>query len=170
MNLSTRVLGSSIVKALTERSSSAVLVIGRDSFTRGDLAAIDCFNYIAAANLTRALAALEVSSTRDVFDRIPPTLLAVPHVGAVALAVLGAAFEKKSLGGEAPLEAWMIRHRGDVNIKAAVATFGTVKRRTAAEAHRERRERRARKHARRDAAHRLRVDRFTTRRTSEMTP
>jgi hypothetical protein len=150
MNLSTRVLGSSIVKSLTERSSNPVLTIGKDRFTRGDLAAIDCFNYIAAVNLTRALAALRVTSTRDVFERIPPSALALPRVGAVALAVLGAAFEKQRLGGDAPLEAWMTRHRGDV--KRGVVTFVAMKHRIEKEHERERRRRRRHSHARRSAA------------------
>jgi hypothetical protein len=152
MNLSTRVLGSSFVKAFTERTSSAVVVIGRDAFTRGDLAAIDCFNFIAAANLSRALGDLRVTSTRDVFERIPPSALALPHIGATALAVLGGCFEVKRLGGDAPLEAWMQRHRGDV--KRALVTFVSMKQRIAADAERARgRRRRSLAHARRSAAH-----------------
>src|SRR5262245_42852366 len=140
MDLSARVLGKNIAHALEERAHAAVLTIGRDTFGRGDLAAVECFNYIAAANLSRALAEFTVTSTKDVFDRIPPTALALPHVGAVALAVLGAAFEKKGLGGSTPLETWMVKHQrtNGMTPEQAIATFHTVKVRALAETKRER--------------------------------
>jgi hypothetical protein len=166
MNLSTRVLGSTVAHDLAERATAPVLTIGRDRFARGDLAAIACFNFNAAANLSRALASFKVASTRDVFERIAPSALALPHVGAVALAVLGAAFERKGLGGAAPLEAWMIRHSpADVLPADALATFSTVKHRAADEARAERHGgRRARPHAHRNKAHRIRVARSSSRR------
>lgn len=166
MDLSTRVLGKSIAHALEERAHAAVLTIGKDRFARGDLASVECFNFIAAANLSRALESFSVRSTKDVFDRVPPSALALPHIGAVALAVLGAAFEKHGLGGGAPLESWMVKHQqtNGMTPEAAIATFHTVKVRASAEAQRERRDVRARKHARRNQAHRTRVDRFSRRR------
>src|SRR5262245_43940174 len=165
MDLSTKVLGTSTAKTLGDRVRAHVLVIGRDHFARGDLATVECFNFIAAQNLTRALARLDVASTRDVFNRIPPSALAVPQVGAVALAVLGAAFEAKQLGGDAPLETWMVKHQrvNGMTVAQAIATFDTVKHRASIAAQRERRSDRARKHARRDTAHRLRVDRYSRR-------
>jgi len=131
MILSTRVLGAPAVAQLTERASAAVLVIGRDTFTRGDLAAVRCFNYQAAQTLSRVLATFKVKDTADVFHRIPPSALAVPHIGAVALAVLGAAFEARGLGAGAPLERWVTLHDRD----HPIVTFSTLKHRASTDAH-----------------------------------
>jgi hypothetical protein len=130
LDFSTRVLGTHIATQLHTAQRYAVLTIGRDVFTRRDLAAVACFNYVAALNLSRALKDLDVKSTKDVFDRISPIDLAVPHVGAVALAVLGAAFEAKGLGNGTPLESWVQRHRHPDTRKEIVA-FGTIKHRVA---------------------------------------
>jgi len=163
MRLEIDVLGASAVKTLTERTKNAVLTIGRDHLTRSDLATVECFNYVAAGNLSRALSDLGVKSTQDLFTTVPPAALAVPGLGAIALAVLGAAFEKYGLGGDAPLHAWMIKHRGDTDIKRAVITFTSLKQRESAELSREKKERRDRKRARRNTAHRLRTTRFADR-------
>lgn len=165
MQLSARVLGVSTVQQLTARAADAVLTIGADRFRRRDLSAAGCFNFIAARHLTAAIAAIgDVRSTRDLFQRIPPEALVVPGVGAISLAVLGAAFECKGVGGIAPLEAWMTRHRA-VGARAFV-TFDTLKaqekKREAGEG-RAAKQRRERTHARRNTAQSLRVARFTTR-------
>jgi hypothetical protein len=161
MDLSPRILGAGIAKALGERAAAPVLRLGSDSFDRRDLAAVACFNFIAAANLSRALATVRppVKNTRDVFERVPPSALAVPGVGAIALAVLGAAFEQKHLGGDHPLEAWITTHRA-AGPRREFVTFDTLKHRTA---DREPADRKARRHARRNEAHGLRVARFTKR-------
>ena len=125
MKLSARILGSTAVAALTERTAAAVLTIGRDTFTRGQLARVECFNYVAASNLTTAIASLKVKDTADLFDRIPPAALAVPHVGVIALAVLGAAFEARGIGGANPLESWATRHTTDE--RPEIVTFSTLK-------------------------------------------
>lgn len=163
MDLSSRILGTTIARELGERASAAVLIIGRDTFTRGQLSSVACFNFMAAQRLTAAVEALDVATTRDLYDRIPPATLAGPGVGAISLAVLGAAFEAKGIGGDAPLESWFRKHRPSPN-GDPLATFTTVKHRAAAEASDDRRDRAARTHARRDAAHRARVDRFSRRR------
>lgn len=168
MYLSTRVLGSNIVEQLAKRVGAPVLVIGSDRFLRKHLATVDCFNFIAAMRLSAACEALHVKSTRDLFERVPPSALVLPGVGAVALAVLGAAFEAKGIGGDVPLEAWAAKHRAEG--ARDFVTFATMK---IAEAKREEGEKRARKqraarrHGRRDAAQRLRVGRFTERRSRE---
>lgn len=129
MNLSTRILGTSAVKTLQDRSTGIVLTIGRDTFTRADLAHVECFSFLAAANLSRVLADFSVTSTRDVFDTIPPAALAVPHVGAISLAVLGACFELKRIspGTTPPLEAWILKHRAKDAIGPELVTFHTLK-------------------------------------------
>lgn len=172
MQLSARILGAEVVRGLAARASVPVLIIGADRFRRSQLAAVGCFNFIAAAHLSEACAALGVKHTRHLFESVPPSALVLPGIGAIALAVLGAAFEVQKLGGDQPLEAWAARHRAK-DAKRAFVTFSTMK---TQEAKREAGERRAkkaraaRKAARRDTAHRLRVDRFTTRQLGASTP
>jgi hypothetical protein len=125
MNLSSRVLGKAVVDAITEKTRAPLLKIGADVFHRHDFAQIDCFNFIAAANLSRVLKEVRVKNLKDLFERVPPTSLLLPRLGAVSLAVLGAAFELKNVGGESPLEAWMTFHReGEGN---GIVTFGSMK-------------------------------------------
>jgi hypothetical protein len=95
-----------------------------------------------------------------VFDNVPPTELALPRLGAVSLAVLGAAFEVKGVGGESPLESWVKRH---LPKGVEMVTFASLKHRDEVERAEEQKRAKARKHARRDTAHRLRVERFTQR-------
>lgn len=165
MILSDRILGTSTTRQLRDRATVPVLIIGRDRFARSDLASVQCFNYIAAANLSRALRDLEVTSTQQLFDSVPPSVLAVPRIGAIALAVLGAAFEAKGIGGSAPLEQWVMRHAAKGEVEAAMVTFDTLKKREAADVLKEQAEKRARQRKRRDAAHTIRVERHA-RRTS----
>jgi len=128
MYLSTKVLGNTTVAALTARAHDAVLTIGKDRFTRADLAGVECFNYIAAANLSAQLKVFRVASTKDVFDKVAPTELALPRLGPVALAVLGAAFERKGLP---TLEAWVVKHRDAADKGKEIVTFATMKAHTA---------------------------------------
>lgn len=123
MNLSARVLGQTAVTHLTKTSAEHVLSIGSDKLTRGQLAEVGCYNFVAARNLSVALQELGVKSLRDVFDNIPPHDLALPRVGVVSLAVLGAAFEAKHIGGELPLETYVRKH------EPKVVTFDSVKER-----------------------------------------
>lgn len=161
MDFSNRVLGSYLAKRMQDRAASVLLTIGRDEFQRGDLARVECYNFTAAANLSAILnRELQVKDTADVFNNIHPQALALPRLGAVAIAVLGAAFEAKRLGGERPLENWVRNHTEHHKLEE-IRTFGAVKRRReiAAEA----KATKGRKHARRDQAHRLRVARYTER-------
>jgi hypothetical protein len=143
MILSDRMLGISVTRQIRERNDSALLTIGNDRFTRVDLAGVTCFNYIAAANLSAAIATFKVANTRDLFNRIAPAALALPRVGAIALAVLGAAFEAKGIGianGASPLETWARRHTANKKEpETAIVTFHTIKTREAAAAKQERR-------------------------------
>ena len=165
MDLSDRVLGSYITKRLRERGDAVLLRIGRDTFTRGDLSHVECFNFQAAITLSAVLnRALEVKDVRDVFENVAPAALALPRIGSIAIAVLGAVFEIKKLGGNAPLESWVKRH---AEKGAAVHTFASLKTRDAAEHAAERKDRKRRKASRRDRAHRLRVDRFSARQESK---
>lgn len=125
MDLSAAVLGRHAVAYLIERQRSAVLVIGRDVFDRAALAHVDCFNFTAAATLSRALTKeIRAKDTRDVFDNVDPLRLALPRLGPVALAVLGAAFQAKKIGGATPLLAWFEKHRGE---RQRVITFSSIK-------------------------------------------
>jgi hypothetical protein len=125
MDYSDRVLGSYVAKRLHERGDAVLLQIGRDTFTRGALAHVECFNFQAAATLSAVLnRELQVKDVRDVFEHTPPAALALPRIGSIAIAVLGAVFEIKGLGGNAPLESWVKRHAGK---GAPVHTFGSIK-------------------------------------------
>jgi hypothetical protein len=111
MNLSTTLLGSTAVRSLQQTATRPVLQIGSDRLTRADLAGVECYNYVAAGHLTHVLhEQLQVKNLRDVYDNVPPTALALPTIGVVSLAVLGAAFEAKGLGGDDPLENWARKH------------------------------------------------------------
>jgi hypothetical protein len=126
VDLSAAILGRSVVSYLVDRQSAAVLRIGRDSFDRAALAGVACFNFTAAANLSKILnSELRVADTREVYEKIPPARLALPRLGAVSLAVLGAAFEARGIGGATPLENWYRKHEG------GTVTFQTLKHRDA---------------------------------------
>lgn len=165
MHVSPLVLGKYTASQLQTRATAILLTIGRDTFTRVDLARVACFNFTAAANLSAILnRELRVRDTRDVYDNVSPAQLTLPRLGAISLAVLGAAFEAKQIGGEAPLESWVRQH---LLPNAKLVTFDVMKARSEADRIAERdeqRRRKAHKHARRDKAHRLRVDRFSKRR------
>ena len=156
MDFSNRVLGSYVARRLQDRSTAAVLVIGRDQFHRGDLARVKCFNFTAAATLSTILnAEFRVKDTAEVYHRIAPSALALPRLGAVAIAVLGAAFEAKGLGGDRPLESWVRAHtKRDTEIQTFAALKGQIERETTTST----------KRGRRNRAHRANVRTFTARR------
>lgn len=132
MDYAPAVLGEYQSHKLQERTRGIVLQIGSDVFTRADLAKVECFSYVAAANLSAALTKeLRAKSTRDVFERIAPQDVALPRVGVVAFAVLGAAFEAKGLGGDRPLERWVEAHSEKV---VTVDTFKAREQRAAVKA------------------------------------
>lgn len=161
MYWSSKVLGTGLATELQTRSTQPILTIGSDGFTRVQLAKIRCFSFLAAANLSKKLAALDVKHTRDLYERIPPASLAMEGLGAVSLAVLGAAFEVKGVGGSRPIESWMEKHQ-DGNL----VTFNTVKGIVKKEAAEERGEKKAiekRTAARKQAAHEIRVERHVKR-------
>ena len=143
MELSERVLGHSAVLTLTERNTSPVLVIGKDKFTRADLASVACFNFLAAQRLSSLFHEIGVADTRDVFERLSPSALALPTIGAISLAVLGAAFEARRLGGGHPLESWVIKHAA--NPDKPFRTFDTIKNQQRKRENDERRRRRSRR-------------------------
>lgn len=161
MYWSAKVLGKGLAEELQARGTTPILQIGSDGFTRGQLAKIQCFSFIAAANLSRKLKELQVKNTKDLFDRVPPSSLALEGLGAVSLAVLGAAFEVKGIGGARPIENWMVRHRD-----GELVTFTTVKnivKRDAAEERKEGEAVKRRTATRNQQAHELRVERHVKR-------
>ena len=162
MHLPDHILGKGAVEAIQERIKAPVLTIGSDKFTRAHLASINCFNFLAAATLSNIVTnELKVKDTRDLFNNVKPTSLALPGLGVISLATLGAAFEQK-LGKT--LSDYVDHHRAD---NEKVTTFSTIKH-NSADAKAERRmkkDTRARKRGRSAKAHSLRVDRFVKRHT-----
>jgi hypothetical protein len=160
MDLFAPILGEYAIRKIRERATAAVLTIGRDRFTRADLSRVECFNFTAAHLLTTKIRSFDVASTADVFRSLSPRDLAIPGLGAVSLATLGAAFESKGVG---TLSAWVAKHRAP-DTKHDV-TFGTLKSNSLDEqaAREERRAAKSRKATRRDKAHRIRVDRYERR-------
>jgi len=148
VNLSTTILGTAAVKQLQATGSAWILEVGSDRFTRAELAGVGCFNFSAARNLTAILKGVPVKNLADLYARLPPTALALPHLGAISLAVLGAAFEAKRIGGDTPLETWVRKHAGPgrANAAEAMVSFQTLKHRElAAELKTRRRRRRERR-------------------------
>ena len=134
MHLAASILGRTAVHDLQLRNSTPVLVIGRDQFTRADLARVQCYNFTAAVALTRVLAhdiRTRVTSVSQLFNDVPPEALVVKRVGVITLAVLGAAFELAKVGGSAPLQNWVRRHR-QPDAPDTFVTFDTMKRHEAA--------------------------------------
>jgi hypothetical protein len=166
MDYSTSILGSNVVQELKKRTTQGLLVIGSDSFSRRDLSAVSCYSFTAAANLSHLLATVrisdgnrKISDTRDLYNHVPPEALLIPRLGSFSLAVLGAAFEKKGLGGDTPLLSWIKKHHDK---DAPVVTFSTMKKKEAEHdgAAAERKAKKDRKHARRNEAHKKRVQRY----------
>lgn len=156
MYLSNAILGKSVVDQLVKRQSAHVLVIGSDGFTRVELSRIGCFNFQAAAILTHVITnELKAKNTRDLFFNFPPQHLALPGLGAICLATIGAAFEVKKLG---TLADYMAKH---MEKGTTMVTFSTLKHNVLDQqaAKNEKREKKARKARRNAAAHEIRVER-----------
>src|SRR5262245_43307977 len=166
MHLSSRILGKHIADQIASKARAPLLEVGTDKFYRRDLSNVACFNLVAASNLSKLIAGLQVRNLRDLFDRVPPSALVIPHLGAVSLAVLGAAFEVKGIGGDTPLETWFAKHS-----QRADRDYGSFHSLKHAEAVREqgethaKRARARRTAVRRDQAQRIRGDRYLTRQT-----
>jgi len=160
MYLATSVLGTYQVNKLLARRSHPLLRIGRDIFLRKDLARVECYNFTAAANLDYLLNKhLKVKDTRDLYERINPHELALPRMGWISLATLGAAFEAKHIGGASPLESWLRKH------EVKIATWDTLKHREADEEARDKKRTTARRRAKQNAAHKSIVGEFLAGRT-----
>ena len=162
MDLSTSVLGAGVVGHLLQRQTAAVARFGRDHVTRADLAKYHCYNFQAAVTLSATInREFDIRDTKDLFEHVSPAALALPRIGSIAIAVLGAVFQMKHLGGPHPLEAWVRHHASAPDAK--VHTFTSMKIRDAKERAAERQEKRRRQRTRRAAAHSLRRDRFLAR-------
>jgi len=129
MDLSDRVLGATVSTQLAKRNAAVLLRIGRDRFYRADLAGVECYNFLAAATLSTLLKDWKIADTHDLFNRISPADLSrVPRLGPIAIAVCGAAFQAKKIGGSHPLLAWCQRH-AEGGRRKDVVTYGTLKHR-----------------------------------------
>jgi len=161
--LSQAILGKAIVDKLEARMSAPVLMIGQDIFTRPQLSKVACFNFTAAARLTHLLTnELKVRNTRELFQSIPPQHLALPGLGSICLATIGAAFEIKGLG---TLADYVARHTEKGH---SIVTFTTMKINVhdIAAAKKEKKELKARQRSRQAKAHEIRVERHVTRTTN----
>lgn len=159
MDFSAPVLGTATVDKLKAKISTPILVIGKDVFSRSVFAHVDCFHFQAAHTLSRVLKQEypKLSSITDVYEQLTPEHLALPRIGVTALAVLGAAFQAKGLGGNKPLENWVRLH---LEKEATLVTFTSIKHRDEKERAEERKRLKLRKSARRDRAQQIRVDRL----------
>jgi hypothetical protein len=160
MQLPDHILGKNAVTTLQERVKASVLTIGADRFTRSHLATVACFNFNAATTLTNILTnELKVKDTKDLFLNFPPIALALPGLGVISLATLGAAFESK-LGKT--LTEYIDHHRAE---NEKVVTFGSIKAHNAdSKAEKTaKKEEKKRMRTRRAIAHEHRVDRFVKR-------
>jgi hypothetical protein len=90
---------------------------------------------------------------------VSPTALAVPGLGAISLAVLGAVFQQKRLGGDAPLEAWARHHQRNGDRGRELVTFGTLKHRSR-DMKAERAEKKRARKRRRERTREVPVERF----------
>jgi hypothetical protein len=164
--LSNQILGKNIVTQLEARVTAPVLTIGNDTFTRPQLGKIGCFNFMAAARLSQLLTnELKVKNTRDLFLNVAPQHLALPGLGAISLATLGAAFEAKGLGN---LGHYIARHTEKGH---SVVTFHTMKINVLdlVAARNEKKALKAKQRSRNRKAHELRVERHVTRTNGETT-
>ena len=123
MSYSVASLGTTIVRSLQQRSETPLVIIGKDKYTRHDLAMHQSFNYVAAAHLSTVLKTLNIQSTRALYQQHSPNDLALPGIGAYAYAVLDAIFEFEGIGN---LDDWITR-----NLKkgASIVTVNTLKQR-----------------------------------------
>jgi hypothetical protein len=160
MNLAPTILGTTACTQLQRTADEAILAVGTDRLGRRELAGVGCYNFTAARNLGTVLKPLQLPSLKYLYEHVPPSSLALPHLGVISLAVLGAAFEARKIGGASPLESWVRSHAEGGNEKRAMVTFHTLKLREAAEQAREQKAARQRRHARRTKAHTLRLARF----------
>jgi hypothetical protein len=160
MQLPDSILGKGAVAQLQDRVKAPVLTIGSDRFTRAHLAAMSCFNFIAASHLSHILTnQLQVKDTKDLFQRISPLSLALPGLGVFSLATLGAAFEHK-LGKT--LTEYIDHHRAEED---KVVTFSTIKHQSmdSKADKRAKKDEKQRKRNRRAATHEHRVERHIKR-------
>lgn len=154
------ILGTTAVETLKKTAGDAVLQIGSDRLTRGDLARVGCYNFVAARILSDVLhRELRVKNLQEVYDKIPPSALALPRLGAISLAVLGAAFEARGIGGDNPLESYVEAHLTEGQRVTTFHTIKQAKHREQQEIAQERAAKKRRKAARQHLAHELRVDR-----------
>lgn len=123
MDTSGPLLGVTATKYITETQTTVILTCGSDRLTRADFAGVQCFNFMAVRNLNDALQGVGVKNLRELFERVSPIDFAIPHVGVIALAALGAAFEAAGVGGSTPLANWAKKHANGSPLR----TFDTIK-------------------------------------------
>lgn len=106
-------LGSTLFKRL----NSPVLIIGRDTWTRSELAQrLGLTNTHAATRLTKIAADLQVKSTADLYHRTTPYTFSDPdyRAGVTTLLVMFRAFEAKGL----TVSAWYVGKKGALPVFA----------------------------------------------------
>jgi hypothetical protein len=123
MLLSARIYGAPAVRLIATRGTAPVLVLGRDTFTRADLAAVECFAFTAARNVSTILDTAKIKSTAHLYAEFSPFDLALPRLGVISLMVIGAAFEIRGVG---TIETWALKHKPK-DQAAEFLSFSTIK-------------------------------------------
>jgi hypothetical protein len=132
------IFGRTYLEAFT---STPVLVIGTDVWTRQEVAALGLTQTVACGNLTKIAKSLGVHSTADLFERTSPYSFTEFRAGVATLYVLFAAFADKGLDPTT----WYQRKRES----EVLVTFHAFKLREQKARQREREDAAKQKHARR---------------------
>jgi hypothetical protein len=147
------ILGKTFVHRLIDQP---VLQIGKDAWSRRDVALLGVTHTLACANLTKVAKDLGVTSTKDLYQSTSPYTFADYPVGVTTLYVMFAIFRDKELD----VDTWYAK-----GLKGALATFVTLKHREL-EAHRRTKEDMAReRRAQRRTQHEADVKRVLNQRS-----
>jgi hypothetical protein len=115
------ILGTSFLSALTDRDTRAPLRIGKDRWSKHDLATqLGIVNVQACALLSSICKKLNVKDTRDLFNSTSPYTFTNHRAGVTTLYAMFAAFRDKGLD----VEDWY--HKGQ---KGAMVSFLSLKHR-----------------------------------------
>lgn len=147
----TSILGSAFVEGIS-RADHPALIIGKDSWTKHELATVlGVVQTKAASILSATCKKLGVTSTADLFKSTSPYTFAEYPAGVTTLYVMFAAFEAKGLDPEA----WYARGQ-----ESAIVTFLTLKHRELQAAQRTRDDEKKRQRTARNKRHRAESSKY----------
>jgi len=144
-----QIFGATYIRHLT---GSPILTIGKDTWTRQDVAAMGITQTVACGNLSAIAKSLGVRSLQDMFDRTSPYSFTEYRAGVATLFVLFAAFKSRDLD---PRQWYQGKSEA-----ATIVTFESFKHREAKARERERRDERKRARSKRQKDHRRAVQAF----------